>query len=153
MSYHSRRILTPSASRKRKEMEALQFPTSSKPLISQTAVHRGVSFTSQATTSYKAAEPQQQPLASNRLLAGYLALEFLTKGTLFGQRFDPGRAEASPVRAAEVKRNRPSKEAEPSGKAKPKPESYVEVANLVKSDGVHIPGVVNPTQLARWIEM
>ncbi|GER41711.1 unnamed protein product [Striga asiatica] len=158
MSYHSRRILTPRASRKRKGMEALPFPTSSKPLISQTAVHRGVSFTSQATTSYKGSEPlpQPQPLASNRLLAGCLALEFLTKGTLFGQKFDPGRAEASPVRAAEVKRNKlsqPSKEAEPSGKAKPKPESYIEVANLLKSDGVHIPGIVNPTQLARWIEM
>ncbi|KAK6145924.1 hypothetical protein DH2020_019793 [Rehmannia glutinosa] len=149
MSHHSRRILTPGASRKRKEMDAFH----SKPLVPATAVTRAVSAISQATTSSKGAE--QQPLSSNRLLAGYMAYEFLTKGTLFGQKFDPARAEAFPVNAAEVnKRNRQgqlNKEAEPNGKSKP--QSYAEVANLLKSDGVHIPGVVNPTQLARWIQM
>lgn len=152
MSYHSRRILTPGASRKRKEMEAFQSATLSKPLLPPTSVTRPVSLTNQATTSSKGAE--QKPLSSNRLLAGYMAYEFLTEGTLFGEKFDPGRAEAVPVNSAESKRNRqsqPSKEAEPSGKSKP--HSYAEVANLLKSDGVHIPGVVNPTQLARWIQM
>ncbi|KAH6768443.1 hypothetical protein C2S51_013779 [Perilla frutescens var. frutescens] len=154
MSYHSRRILTPSASRKRKEMEAFHPSTLSKPLVAPTSVSRAVSGTHLATTSSKGAEPQPQPLTSNRLLAGHMAYEFLTKGTLFGQKFDPGRAEAMPVNLAESKRNRPSqpmKEAELSGKSKP--QSYAEVANLMKSDGVHIPGVVNPTQLARWIQM
>ncbi|KAG9149425.1 hypothetical protein Leryth_003383 [Lithospermum erythrorhizon] len=33
----------------------------------------------------------------NHLLAGYLAHEFLSKGTLFGQTWDPARAEAIPV--------------------------------------------------------
>lgn len=152
MSYQSRRILTPGASRKRKEMEAFHPSTLSKPLVPPTSVARAVSGTHLATTSSKGAEPQ--PQTSNRLLAGYMAYEFLTKGTLFGQKFDPGRAEAMPVNLAESKRNRlsqPSKEAEPSGKTKP--QSYAEVANLMKSEGVHIPGVVNPTQLARWIQM
>lgn len=152
MSYHARRILTPGASRKRKEMEAFHPSTLSKPLVPPASVTRAVSGANQASTSSKGAEPH--PQTSNRLLAGYMAYEFLTKGTLFGQKFDPGRAEAMPVNIAEPKRNRPSqpsKEAEPSGKSKP--QSYAEVANLMKSDGVHIPGVVNPTQLARWIQM
>ncbi|KAG8370450.1 hypothetical protein BUALT_Bualt14G0118200 [Buddleja alternifolia] len=156
MSYHARKTLTPGASRKRKESEAFFASTSAKPLVRQTAVSRAVSVTkSAATTSSKGAEPQPQPLSNNRLLAGYLANEFLTKGTLFGQKFDPARAEALPVSPAELKRNRshvqPSSEAEPSGKSKP--QSYAEVANLLKGDGAHIPGVVNPTQLARWIQM
>ncbi|XP_057783528.1 uncharacterized protein LOC131001219 [Salvia miltiorrhiza] len=146
MSYHARRILTPGASRKRKEMESLHPSTLAKPLVPLTSVTRAVSGASQAT---KATEPQ--PMTSNRLLAGYMAYEFLTKGTLFGQKFDPGRAEAMPVSMAEPKRNRYGKEAEPTGK--PKPQSYAEVANIMKSDAVHIPGVVNPTQLARWIQM
>ncbi|KAL1561710.1 hypothetical protein AAHA92_04379 [Salvia divinorum] len=141
-SYPARRILTPGASRKRKETEA--------PLVPLTSVTRAVSGTAQVTTtSSKGAEPQ--PVASNRLLAGYMAYEFLTKGTLFGQKFDPGRAEAMPVNTAEPKRNRHGKEAEPV--VKPKPQSYAEVANIIRSDAVHIPGVVNPTQLARWIQM
>ncbi|XP_047951700.1 uncharacterized protein LOC125197047 [Salvia hispanica] len=137
-SYPARRILTPGASRKRKETEAALVPL--------TSVSRAVSG---ATTSSKGSEPQ--PVASNRLLAGYMAYEFLTKGTLFGQKFDPGRAEAMPVNVAEPKRNRHGKEAEPM--VKPKPESYAEVANIIRSDAVHIQGVVNPTQLARWIQM
>ncbi|PIN06341.1 hypothetical protein CDL12_21105 [Handroanthus impetiginosus] len=155
MSYHARRIQT---SRKRKEMEAFYPSTLPKPLVPPTSVNRVVSGANQATTSSKGAE--QQPLFSNRLLAGYMAYEFLTKGTLLGQKFDPARAEAVPMSPAESKRHRlsqsqsqiqPCTEGEPSGKSKP--QSYVEVANLLKSDGVHIPGVVNPTQLARWIQM
>ncbi|KAL8026446.1 hypothetical protein ABFX02_14G027800 [Erythranthe guttata] len=158
MSYHPRRILTPGAStsRKRKEMEAFHPSTLPKPLVPQTSVSRAVS--GKLTKPYKAAE--QQPVSSNRLLAGYMAYEFLTKGTLLGQKFDPARAEAVPVNhPAESKKNKhshshsqPSKEAEPSGKSS-KPQSYAEVANLLKSDGVHIPGVVNPAELARWIQM
>lgn len=156
MSYQSRRILTPGASRKRKEKEVFYPTTSPKPLVPPTVVNRAVSGTNTATTSSKEAE--QPPLSSNRLLAGYMAYEFLAKGTLLGQKFDPVRAEAVPVNSPDSKRNRqsqclgqPSREAEPSEKSKP--QSYPEVANLLKSDGAHIPGVVNPTELARWIQM
>lgn len=156
MSYHSRKILTPGESRKRKEREVLLSSTSPRPLVPQTTVTRAVSGTNTATTSSKGAE--QQPLSSNRLLAGYMAYEFLSKGTLFGQNFDPARAEALPVNPADSRRNRqwqnqvqPSTEAEPSGKSKP--QSYAEVASLLKNDVAHIPGIVNPTQLARWIQM
>lgn len=155
MSYHSRRILSSGASRKRKEREVIYSSTSPKPLIPLTAVSRAVSVTNRATTSFKAAE-KQQPVSSNRLLAGYMAYEFLTKGTFLGQKFDPARAEAVPVNTADPKRIKqiqaqPSQQAELSGKSKP--QCYAEVSHLLRSDGVHIPGVVNPTQLARWLQL
>lgn len=124
MSHHPRRILPPGGSRKRKEREAFYSP---KP----------------ATSPAKPAVP----VSSNKLLAGYLAHEFLTKGTLLGKDFDPARAVAVPLKAGR------SREAEPSEKVKPNQDCYAEVANLVKSDGIHIQGIVNPTQLARWIQM
>ncbi|KAL2242614.1 UNVERIFIED_CONTAM: hypothetical protein Sindi_0379400 [Sesamum indicum] len=146
----------PGASRKPKEMEAFYSSTLSKPLVPPTAVSRAVSWTNPATTSCKGAE--QQAVSSNRLLAGYMAYEFLTKGTLLGQKFDPARAGAVPVSLAESKRsrlslshNQPCTEGEPNGKSKP--QGYAEVAQLLRSEGAHIPGVVNPTQLARWIHM
>ncbi|KAL7105542.1 hypothetical protein ACP275_07G051300 [Erythranthe tilingii] len=155
MSYHSRRLLTPWESRKRKERGDLYSSTSPKPLVPPTAVSRAVSGSDPATTSSNLAD---QPLSSNRLLAGCMAYEFLNQGTLFGQKFDPARAEALPLNSADWKRNKQiqshakqSEEAEPSGKSKP--HSYTEVAHLLKNDGSHIPGVVNPTQLARWIQM
>ncbi|KAL6519892.1 hypothetical protein OROMI_032786 [Orobanche minor] len=159
MSSHSEEILTPGTSRKRKDREVFLPSTSTKPSVPQTASSRAVSGSSQATPSSKGAQPEpQQPLSSNRLLAGYMAYEFLNKGTLFEQNIDPAKADALPVSsAAESKRNyrqsqrQASMEPEPS--RKPKPQSYAEVANLLKSDAAHIPGIVNPTILARWIQM
>lgn len=152
MNYPPRRLTTPGASRKRKEVEPFHPSTLPKPLVPPTSVTRAVSGTNSVITSPKGAD-QQQPLSSNRLLAGYMAYEFLKKGTLFGQKFDPSRAEAMPVSSSESKRSKQSNANKEAGKSKPKPQSYADVANLLKSDGVHIPGVVNPTQLARWIQM
>ncbi|KAL3812336.1 hypothetical protein ACJIZ3_013604 [Penstemon smallii] len=152
MSYNSHKISTPWSSRKRKERDSFYSSTSSKPSVPQAAV----SGTNRVSTSSKEAE--QQPLSSNRVLAGYMAYEFLTKGTLLGQKFDPARAEAIPVNSPDSKRNKPSQsqvhvgiEAERIGMSKP--HNYAEMANLLKSDGAHIPEVVNPTHLARWIQM
>ncbi|WJX11929.1 hypothetical protein P8452_02475 [Trifolium repens] len=94
---------------------------------------------------------------SNQLLAGYLAHEFLTKGTLMGKPWLPssrgkeeedddddvggeeGEAtEAPPCRRPETKIDK---------------ERYVEVTALLKSGGTHLPGVVNPTQLARFLDL
>ncbi|KAJ0963691.1 hypothetical protein J5N97_028813 [Dioscorea zingiberensis] len=80
------------------------------------------------------AAPKPEPPAGNRLLAGYLAHEFLSKGTLFGNRLDPAEPNRKPDRA-------------------PQPKAYADVARVLKADGVHVPGVVNPTQLARWLQM
>nr|GMD80316.1 embryo sac development arrest protein [Ipomoea batatas]GMD81626.1 embryo sac development arrest protein [Ipomoea batatas]GMD95232.1 embryo sac development arrest protein [Ipomoea batatas] len=153
MSYHARRFLPPGgASRKRKERETASYSTwPSSPVT-------GVSSPSQkATTSSKQAEPPASGGSSNRLLAGYMAYEFLTSGTLFGQKFDPARAEAFPVNnnnnlSSELKRG--SKPGQSPTSQEPEPsQAYIEVATLLKNEGAHIPGVVNPMQLARWIQM
>ncbi|XP_073057140.1 uncharacterized protein [Primulina eburnea] len=137
MSSHARWILTPGASRKRKEREPSE---SQKPLLRQTAVSGS---TTETTPSMAAA-----PLSCNRLLAGFMAYEFLSKGTVLGQKFDVARLEAMPFDANNKKVDSRSK---PNGKLEPT--IYAEVANLLKSDGAYLPGVVNPTQLARWIQM
>lgn len=88
-----------------------------------------------------------------------MAYEYLTKGTLFGQKFDPARAEAVPLMSssAEPRRGKPveaGKVGVGSGSgAGAAQESYAEVASMLKTDGAHIPGIVNPTQLAKWIQM
>ncbi|KAJ6356252.1 hypothetical protein OIU78_004378 [Salix suchowensis] len=130
MSYHSRRILTPGASKKRKEREALSY--SMKP----------------SSASAQPASSLVEPISSNRLLAGYMAFEFLTEGTLLGQKFDPARAEAMSLAGGS---GECSKRAEPGKKKEHK--SYAEVASILKSEGAHIPGIVNPCQLARWIQI
>ncbi|XP_075486479.1 uncharacterized protein LOC142526094 [Primulina tabacum] len=144
MSYHVRRPLAPGASSKRKEMESPHGSTSLKPLPQQTAV-------SPATTSFKGAE--QKPLPSNRLLAGYMAYEFLTKGTLLGEKYDPARSEAFQLNKNKQVQNRAEPATESESRGQTKPHGYAEVASLLKSDGIHIPGIVNPTQLGRWIQM
>ena len=69
---------------------------------------------------------------NNKLLAGNLAHEFLTHGTLLGRRIEPATRRPEP----EPKRR------------------YAEVSWLLMADGgAHIPGVVNPTQLARWLQI
>ncbi|XP_039067669.1 uncharacterized protein LOC120213664 [Hibiscus syriacus] len=79
MSHHQRRISTPGISRKRKEREPFYSFKPSIPV--QSSVYSGPKLPS-------------SPDCSNQLLAGYMAHEFLTKGTLLGQQFDPARSEA-----------------------------------------------------------
>ncbi|XP_068664517.1 uncharacterized protein [Aristolochia californica] len=93
---------------------------------------------------------------ANRLLAGYLAHEFLTNGTLFGQKWDPSRAVAAPLScpsdSKKPRRGDPIATAAPAP-APTKPHGYADVAKLLKTDGAHIPGIVNPTELARWLQI
>ncbi|GKU85717.1 hypothetical protein SLEP1_g343 [Rubroshorea leprosula] len=139
MSHHHRWIMTPGGSRKRKEREAFY------------SYNCNPSATAQPPATKAAAAAL--PVCSNRLLAGYMAYEFLTKGTLFGQKYDPARAGMVPlagVASAELRRVKPEA-TEPSPKKEH--QSYAEVANILKSKEAHIPGIVNPTQLARWVQM
>ncbi|KAK1261203.1 hypothetical protein QJS04_geneDACA002336 [Acorus gramineus] len=124
-----RQKLTPLPSRKRKASDGLL--DAPKP------------FRAEPVPQFKQsiAEQMAQPLpapSNNRLLAGYFAHEFLTKGTLFGQKFDQARAEAAAASTASP--NEP-------------PKGYADVACLLKTDGAHIPSVYNPAQLARWLQM
>ncbi|CAA2989621.1 embryo sac development arrest [Olea europaea subsp. europaea] len=65
---------------------------------------------------------------------------------------------AVPVSSADSKWNRhgvsqTQSQSQQNVEAEPKPQSYAEVASLLKGDGAHIPGILNPTQLAGWIQM
>ncbi|KAJ7972618.1 putative Embryo sac development arrest 6 [Quillaja saponaria] len=104
--------------------------------------------------------------SSNQLLAGYLAHEFLTKGNLLGQTWDPDRGEpARNVSTKDWRRNGKQSEkwkAEPKRKVvEPEPEleeneknqKYAEVASLLKTNGAHLPGIFNPTQLGRFLQL
>ncbi|KAK8684645.1 hypothetical protein V6N13_040661 [Hibiscus sabdariffa] len=124
MSHHPRRILTPGISRKRKEREPFHSFKPSIPV--QPSVYTGPN-------------PPPSPNCSNHLLAGYMAHEFLTKGTLLGQKFDP-------AQVALGSWNGPRKPVEQT-------KSYADVAIILKDEGTHVPGIVNPTQLSRWINM
>lgn len=137
MSHHSRRIVTPGPCRKRKERDEASNPSQPSSPVTTVSATKG-------TTSSK----QADPVSSTRLLAGYMAHEFLTKGTLLGQEFIPARAEAVPVSGA-----RRGKPGQGNGNGFEQSQSYAEVASLLKSDGASIVGIVNPTQLARWIQM
>ncbi|KGN56835.1 hypothetical protein Csa_009887 [Cucumis sativus] len=125
--FHSRGLLSAGPSKKRKEPST---PSASK-----------------------AGEPS---VSSNRLLAGYMAYEFLTKGTLFGRKFDPPRDEATPsaASAAVIQWKKPKSDAAPPEilKKEHQIQSYAEVANILKTTGSHISGIVNPTQLGRWLQ-
>ncbi|GAA0146153.1 hypothetical protein LIER_06175 [Lithospermum erythrorhizon] len=95
--------------------------------------------------------PKPSPKPShNHLLAGYLAHEFLSKGTLFGQTWDPARAEAIPVGgSSRVKQKQKRKIIEVDDRYV----RYKEVTEILKSEGAHIPGIVNPTQLGRFLQL
>ncbi|CAN6240121.1 unnamed protein product [Urochloa humidicola] len=111
----------------------------------------------------QAAQAQAQPLvpaseaepvksapaavAGNKLLAGHLAHEFLAHGTLLGRRIEPSRAGPAPF-SAQAPAPAPKAQAEPDPKRR-----YTEVAWLLMTSGAHIPGVVNPTQLGRWLQI
>ncbi|XP_052207949.1 uncharacterized protein LOC127811813 [Diospyros lotus] len=138
MSHHPRQISTPVASMKRKASEARSSDEPPAPPSAAVAA---------------------KPVPPNQLLAGYLAYEFLTKGTLFGEKWDPARAEAeAESESEELQGMQPgqseNRDAKASQRVKPlQHQSYLAVASLLKGDGVHVPGIVNPSQLAQWIGM
>ncbi|XP_071938286.1 uncharacterized protein [Coffea arabica] len=185
MNHSRRQILTPGPSNnKRKERDGLDgFKPSAitTKSLAKPSIHRAPTPLSNKSSSASAVPPkQQQPACNNQLLAGYLAHEFLTKGTLFGEPWDPARAEAVPVSSSAPTRgsggpgkayntgsssgtnNKEKRKAEPAPgpsekdeKRVEKQQRYLEVADLLKGDGAHahLPGIVNPTQLARFLQL
>lgn len=152
MMNHSRRqMLTPSGPSSINKKKEINGVDDSKPSaittknLAKPSIHR-------APVPAPAKLPQ--PTSNNHLFAGYLAQEFLTKGTLFGEPWDPARAEAVPLSAAYDRGEK--RKAETCGRADKdfeKQQRYLEVADLVKGDGTHLPGIVNPTQLARFLQL
>ncbi|XP_066345397.1 uncharacterized protein [Miscanthus floridulus] len=86
------------------------------------------------------ARPPSGGGGGNKLLAGHLAHEFLAHGTFLGRRIEPSRGATAPAPA-------PAR-AEPDPKRR-----YAEVSWLLMASGAHVPGVVNPTQLGRWLQI
>ncbi|KAL5214500.1 hypothetical protein ABZP36_003652 [Zizania latifolia] len=89
------------------------------------------------------AEPGKPATAqgSNKLLAGQLAHEFLTRGTLRGRPVEP-----SPSSAHTEAPDPPEPERE-------RKRRYAEVSWLLMASGARVPGVVNPTQLGSWLRI
>ena len=166
-----RRVLTPNATttttssattinnnkRKEREKEKEGFNAATITKIPKTA-------TATATARAGGIGLAELVFSSNQILAGYLAHEFLTRGTLFGQQWDPtstNQNEAVSKKAEEEKK--PSGEAEgqveeeegggdqQQHQRQREKERYVELANLLKTGGAHLAGIVNPTQLTHFL--
>ncbi|XP_062080067.1 uncharacterized protein LOC133784809 [Humulus lupulus] len=134
-----RRVLTASSKKRELEVDAIQLLPSN-------------------TKKQKPAHSQLVGAAasSSHLLAGYLAHEFLTKGTLFGQPWEAARAETAVDLAPKPAEEEKKLQAEPREGAEPRLEKfrrYVALADLIRGDGAHLPGIVNPTQLARFLQL
>ncbi|CAK7349314.1 unnamed protein product [Dovyalis caffra] len=108
-----RRVLTPSKRKEREGPDTLKPSTPTK--------------LTKPTPSQAGSDKVLDSASSNQLLAGYLAHEYLTKGTFFGQPWDPARAEAVPVSSGvDPIPDKPSHgaESESTGKAEPNKENY-----------------------------
>ncbi|CAH8358129.1 unnamed protein product [Eruca vesicaria subsp. sativa] len=101
-----------------------------------------------APTTTTAAAAVAEQAGSNRLVAGYLAHEFLNKGTLFGEQWNP--AGPFSAQSTEPRKTKPSHDIEPSEHKRMR---YEEVASILRADGTHLPGIVNPSQLARFLKL
>lgn len=78
--------------------------------------------------------------SSFKLMAGYLAHEFLRSGTLLGERPESNSKAPAPAASA--------------GPAAPDPRTrYAEASLLLMAGGARVPGVVNPTQLGHWLRI
>lgn len=171
---HSSRQLPPMAPRKRKERDEMfdflkpsrpPHPTLAKPIPKRAPPLAVAPIKPSKMASLPPAHP-------NVLLAGYLAHEFLTKGILCGQLYDPARANAPLTYSTSlagfstmkepnhgfINRDkgkvvtpnpRPSKN---KNRVEPNLARYAEVPALLK-DGAHIPGIVNPSQLVCFLNL
>lgn len=149
-----RRVLTPTGtSNKRKERDETfdrPKPIPAPPLNKLPKPDRPISL------PLTEAKP-----SSNQLLAGYLAHEFLTKGTLLGQPWAPPKGKSLSTSTEDGgEEGEPTATTTTAAAAKPcrkttaeERERYAEVAGLLKGGGTHFPGVVNPTQLARFLHL
>ncbi|KAK4744584.1 hypothetical protein SAY87_010896 [Trapa incisa] len=133
MNHHSQRILAPGTLRKRKERE---------PMLSGAEVDAA----RKPAGPTAPAEASSHPEFDNRILASYMAYEFLTRGTLLGQKLNNGRTEADRV-------SLPGPSSETHTNEIKESRSYTELACILKMEGVHIPMIINPTELAGWIQM
>ncbi|CAL1357063.1 unnamed protein product [Linum trigynum] len=153
-----RRIL---ASNKRKDKEDTTCDSSKSSAPSLSSLVATMEPVVKPTTAVVGYDEFTEPVGSNnQLLAGYLAHEFLSKGTLFGEPMSQAENCPSPI-YVKAKKIKPSMERETKAAAMVKSEQnigkrserYLEVSKLLKMEGAHLPGIINPTQLAQFLQM
>ncbi|KAK7267428.1 hypothetical protein RIF29_20102 [Crotalaria pallida] len=151
-----RRVLTPSGTtNKRKERDdpferpkpiTTKLPKSEKPIP-----RPGSEAITSSSNSSGGGKGVVEPTPSNHLLAGYLAHEYLTKGTLMGQ---PWAQPGEKLKGKEEEEENAGGDAAVAPCRRSAEERYAEVAGLLKGGGgSHLPGVVNPTQLGRFLHL
>ncbi|KAF8104445.1 hypothetical protein N665_0172s0075 [Sinapis alba] len=126
-----KRILPSVVTEKPTETTVAKPPPSMKSILKKTP-------TVAAPATTRAAEQG----GSNQLLAGYLAHEYLSKGTLFGEQWNPARSKS----IAEGRKN-------DREQSDCKRRRYEEVADILRAEGAFMPGIVNPSQLARSLKL
>jgi hypothetical protein len=96
-----------------------------------------------------------EPVSPNMLLAGYLAYEFLSKGTLMGKPFVSSEGQTKEEENSDGGEEGEATEASPSQRPemKTKMEMYVGVMEMLMGGEIHLQGVVNPTQIACLLDM
>lgn len=153
-----RRVLTPSGSTNKRKERDDPFDNRPKPITSTAKLlkpDKSWAGSEPIMTATSKAQHQQQQQPSNQLLAGYLAHEFLTKGTLLGQPWAPPKEKSS---SSSTEEEDGGEEGEPTAsppcrRTTEEMVRYAEVAGLLKGGGTHLTGVVNPTQLARFLHL
>ncbi|CAJ1900173.1 unnamed protein product [Sphenostylis stenocarpa] len=124
----SRRVPLPLNGAKRKERDdGCPRPKSSSTITK-------LSKSDKLRSGTESREKNPNPVSANMLLAGYLAHEFLSKGTLLGRRMGQ-------LRSLEEESQQQ------------KYERYVELTLLLKTDGAQLFDIVNPNQLAHFLKL
>jgi hypothetical protein len=123
---------------------AKPVPRTSKPNLRPTVARLGAS----AKPALPPPPPAAQGVAGNKLLAGYLAHEFLTYGTLLGER----RCEAPPISDEKKQPAAPSSSSRATTAPEPS-QRYAEVSRLLMAGGARIPGIFNPSQIGGWLRI
>ncbi|XP_020221056.1 uncharacterized protein LOC109803792 [Cajanus cajan] len=128
----SRRVPWPTAPNSNKRKERDHASPRPKPTSQVTKLSKPDKSRSGPESSKK--DSSSNPMPNHMLLAGYLAHEFLTKGTLLGRKWNRS---ASPEEETQQQKH----------------ERYVELTLFLKTDGAHLFDIVNPTQLAHFLKL
>ncbi|ERN18899.1 hypothetical protein AMTR_s00067p00162430 [Amborella trichopoda] len=99
-------------------------------------------FDAQSSKDSKQCRAEAEP--ANRILAYYLAHEFLSRGTLFGRTW------SRPVGSSRADQDGTNSSIRGTSPNRP---IYTNVSRILKSENVHLPGIVNPTQLSHWLQL
>uniref|UniRef100_A0A0D9VIG7 Uncharacterized protein n=1 Tax=Leersia perrieri TaxID=77586 RepID=A0A0D9VIG7_9ORYZ len=132
--------------RKERERSSAEQPRAPPPLFSASLAAKSQPPRPANPNRFVKPMPPPPPFAKGggssggfKLMAGYLAHEFLKSGTLLGERPESTSGKA-PTAATAVPGPDPRAQ-------------YAEASLLLMAGGARVPGVVNPTQLGHWLRI